>query len=72
MNGENKEQFISTLETALIMYSRERITGMKYRKDKPSGMEFVDISFVGGAVKHVNVSCDSCIAMMKDIYKALI
>ena len=70
MMGENKRAFVSALETALILYSRERIAKMEYTVTE-SGMELVKIQFSGGNTIMQDVTGDSCIAIMKDIWRAL-
>lgn len=76
MNCENKAGFISALESALMMYSREKITGLEYRRigqaagDAPA-MEEVVISFGSGYTKAVDITGDSCIAIMHDLWRAL-
>ena len=70
MMNENKRAFVSALETALILYSREKIAKMEYAVTE-SGTELVKIQFAGGHNKMINVTGDSCIAVMKDIWEAL-
>lgn len=66
---ENKRAFISALETALIMYSRERIKSIKYVcRDT---LEFVEIHYTSGTVQYQDITGDSCISIMKDIAHAL-
>lgn len=75
--AENKELFIGTLETALIMYSRENIAGLEYRrigeniKGDPAIEELI-IHYANGYDKAVDITADSCIAIMKDLARALI
>lgn len=68
---ENKTAFVSALKTALILYSREEITEMEYQR-RDDGTELVVISFVGGCTKKVNITGDSCIAIMSDVYRVLV
>ena len=76
MMNENKKAFISTLETALIMYSRENIAGLEYRrigeniKGDPAIEELI-IHYGNGYTKTVDITADSCIAIMKDLARAL-
>lgn len=70
MTNENKKAFISALETALIMYSRENITGLEYRKGDPAIEELI-IHYGNGYTKAVDITADSCIAIMKDLARAL-
>jgi hypothetical protein len=73
---ENKEEFISTLETALIMYSRENIARLEYCrigeniKGDPA-IEEIIIHFGNGYIKVIDITADSCIAIMKDLARAL-
>ena len=69
-NMENKKEFVEKLGTILIMYSREKITKLEYIN--ANGEELVRITFTNGYKKYVNIWGDSCIAVMNDIYKALI
>lgn len=68
---ENKAQFVAELGDLLSLHSREGIRWLKYHKYS-DGFEAVDILFESGAVKTVNVTGDSVIAIMKDIAKALL
>ena len=76
MKNENKKAFISTLETALIMYSRENIAGLEYRrigeniKGDPA-IEEIIIHYGNGYAKVIDITADSCIAIMKDLARAL-
>ena len=66
---ENKQAFISALETALIMYSSEQIKSIKYVcRDT---LEFVEIHYTSGTVQYQDITGDSCIGIMKDIAHAL-
>lgn len=68
---ENKAAFVAELGDLLSLHSREGIRWLKYYKDS-DGFEAVDILFESGAVKTINVTADSCIAIMQDVAKALI
>ena len=68
--GENKRAFVSALETALILYSREKIAKMEYFVTE-HGMEVVKIHFAGGNTVMQDVTGDSCIAIMHDLWRAL-
>jgi hypothetical protein len=70
MQNENKKLFVSALETALIMYSREKIAKLEYAVTE-SGMEVVKIHFTSGSTVIQDVTADSCIAIMHDIWRAL-
>jgi hypothetical protein len=56
------------------MYSREKIAGIEYKSHDEAweGLDTVDIRFANGHRKVIDVTGDSCIAIMKDIAKALI
>ena len=66
---ENKSMFVEKLGDLLVMYSRERIINMKYIKDNYH--EWVIIEYVDNTIR-VDVTGDSCIAIMHDIYKAML
>lgn len=68
--NENKRAFVSALETALVLYSREKIAKMEYTVTE-SGMELVKIQLAGGNTIMQDVTGDSCIAIMHDIWRAL-
>jgi len=68
--NENKRAFVSALETALVLYSRERIAKMEYTVTD-SGMELVRIQLAGGNTIMQDVTGDSCIAIMHDIARAM-
>lgn len=69
--GENKEAFVQELGELLAKYSRENIAGMNYEKDS-DGFEAVTIRYTNGYEKTANVTGDSVIGILSDIYKALI
>lgn len=66
---ENKKEFIRDLETALILYSRVDIKGLEYFQTEYD--EYLIIKFTTGWEKKVNITGDSCIAVMHDLYRAL-
>ena len=68
--NENKRAFVSALETALILYSREKIAKMEYAVTE-NGTELVKIQLAGGNTIMQDVTGDSCIAIMRDIARAL-
>lgn len=68
---ENKERFCEGLGTLLLMYSRTDVRNIEYRRDETKA-EYADITFMNGYKKAVNITCDSCIAIMKDLYNALL
>jgi len=68
---ENKAAFVDTLGYALRNYTRLGIGTVTYNKT-PDDRELVEILFLNGGIIRVEVTADSCIAIMQDIYKALI
>lgn len=69
---ENKAAFIDALSYALRNYTRLGIGTMEYiPPEYRGGTELVRIGFKHGITINVNVTADSCLAMMKDICKAL-
>ncbi len=68
--NENKADFTAELGALLAKYSREDIAALTYHMDD-DGFEAVTIRFGNGYEKTVNVTCDSVIAIMQDVYKAL-
>lgn len=69
--NENKQAFVEALGTILATFSREEIVRMDYDKDS-DGFEAVTIRYGNGYSRTVNVTGDSCIAIMHDVYRALI
>ncbi len=70
--SENKERFCEGLGTLLLMYSRTDVRNIEYRRDEEIMAEFADVTFMNGYKKTVNITYDSCIAIMKDLYNALL
>jgi uncharacterized membrane protein YobD (UPF0266 family) len=70
MMNENKRAFLSSIETALMLYSRIPITAIRYVVTE-NGFEFAEIHFVDAHVTRVNITGDSCIAILHDLYRAL-
>lgn len=70
MKNENKKEFIRDLETALILYSRENIKGLEYWVCNHE--EYMTIKFTTGFEKTINITGDSCVAVMYDLYRAMI
>ena len=70
MMNENKRQFLSSIESALILYSRIPITEIKYVMTE-NGFEYAEIHFVDAHVTRVNITGDSCIAILHDLWRAL-
>lgn len=69
--GENKAGFVQELGELLVKYSREDIAGISYEKDS-DGFEAVTIRYTNGYEKTANVTGDSCLGIMHDVYKALL
>lgn len=70
--NENKAAFVEALGEALAAYSElSGVQRLAYSKD-PDGFEAVTIYWNTGGEHTVNVTCDSCAAIMHDIYKALL
>jgi hypothetical protein len=67
---ENKAGFVQELGELLAKYSREDIEGMNYDKDS-DGFEGVTIRYDNDEERTINVTCDSCLAIMIDVYEAL-
>lgn len=66
-----KADFVAALGAALRNHSREDVMGIDYDAD-PDGFEAATILFTNGNTKTVNVTADSCAAIMLDVAKALI
>lgn len=66
---ENKKKFVEKLGLILMMYSREKIIELKYIKDNSN--DFLEI-ICTNYKKCINITGDSCIAIMNDVYKAMI
>ncbi len=67
---ENKKKFVEEPGKILAVYSREKIEGIRYI-EKESG-EFAEIAYTNGCVKYADITGDSCIAIMHDVYRALL
>lgn len=70
MKNDDKDNFTTALGNALRMFTREPIVSMRYNKDADS-TERVRIEYESGNVVWVDVTCDSCLAIMLDVYRAL-
>lgn len=68
--NENKADFVRELGELLRRYSREDIECMTYDMDN-DGFEAVTIRYGNGYEKSRNVTGDSCLAIMHDVYRAL-
>jgi hypothetical protein len=68
---DHKADFVAALGKNLRENSREEIFGLVYDGEM-EGFETVVILFTNGNTKAVNVTGDSCVAIMLDVTKALI
>lgn len=69
---ENKAAFVEALGEALAAHSElSDVQRLVYHKDG-DGFESVTIYWFGGGERTINVTCDSCAAIMHDVYKALV
>ena len=66
---ENKRKFVASMSDALVMYSRQSVVELAYMERDM--MELVMIRYTNGYVKYIDVTGDSCIAIMHDIWRAL-
>jgi hypothetical protein len=71
MKNEDKQAFIAALEHALQMYTREQVAALRYYVDNV-GRELVQIEYESGAKEYADITGDSCLAIMHDLYKALL
>lgn len=69
MKNENKKMFISTVENALLLYSRENIAQLEYWVC--NGDEYVTIKYTTGFERTINITGDSCLGIMKDVVRGL-
>ena len=68
---ENKELFCVKLGELIGRYTRNiEVEKIEYLKD--DYRELAVIHFINGYTKKVCITGDSCLAIMKDVYKALI
>ena len=71
MKSEDKATFVNVIGNALKLYSREPIGALRYFT-KDSGQELVQIEYESGNIIYQDVTADSCLAIMHDLYKALL
>lgn len=71
MKHDHKADFVTALGKNLRENSREEIFGLTYDED-PDGFEAVTILYTNGCTRTVNVTGDSCIAIMQDVAKAIL
>lgn len=68
---ENKQAFVDALSVVLTTYSRSGIKKIEYHQDS-DGFEGVTITYIDDFERTINVTGKSCLAIMHDLYKALI
>ena len=70
---ENKKIFVEQLGSLIIRQNRagKSIKNMYYEHGVPYDDEYVIIEYLNGNIKRINVTADSCIAIMHDIYRVL-
>ena len=66
---DNKKKFVEGLGTLFMMYSREKVKEFKYFEE--DSKELVEITYANDSCKYVNITGDSCISILRDIYYAL-
>ena len=67
---ENKKKFVEELGKILMMYSREKVEELKYINE--NSKEFVEITYTNRSVRYVNITGDSCVSILRDIYYAIL
>lgn len=68
---EKKREFIKALGDILREYSRENINYISYVRVNNCG-EYVVITFKNGYRKQIDITGDSCAAVLHDIYRVLV
>jgi hypothetical protein len=68
---ENKKLFVEKLGSLIKRQTRAGQTIKDLRYESSLIAERVVIVFYGGSTKAINITGDSCLAIMKDICKAL-
>ena len=66
---EKKREFIEALGDILREYSRENVNYISYAT--VNGQEYAQIVYMNGHRKQVNITGDSCAAILHDIYRVL-
>ena len=66
---DKKREFIEALGDILREYSREDVDYISYAV--VGGEEYAQIIYKNGHRKQVCITGDSCVAVMKDLYRAL-
>lgn len=67
---EKKREFIEALGDILREYSRENVNYIGYAT--VNGQEYAQIVYTNGHRKQVNITGDSCAAILHDIYRVLV
>lgn len=67
---DNKEKFIEMLGEALKLYSREPVEKLTYVRE--NSKEFVEITYTNGYKKYADISHDSCITVMRDVFQEMV
>lgn len=70
MAEELKNSFCAELGRVLRDYTRTDVMGLIYNKEGEE--EIVEILYKNFHTKKINVTGDSCIAIMYDVYRALL
>jgi len=63
--GVSKKEFIESLESTLKL-TRESVTKLELKDD-----ETVLIHFKGGYIKSVNITCNSAMAIVRDVARTI-
>ena len=66
---EKKREFIEALGDILRKYSRENVNYISYAA--VNGQEYAQVIYMNGHRKQVNITGDSCAAILHDIYRVL-
>lgn len=70
LTTEDKQAFVDALSTALTAYSRSGIKKIEYHQDS-DGFESLTIVYIDDFERTINVTGDSCIAIMRRVAKLL-
>lgn len=66
---ENKEAFVVRIGYLLTLDERSEVERVRYTRDGDE--EYVEITFTGGHIVAVNVTADSCGAILYDVGRAV-
>ena len=67
---EKKREFIEALGDILREYTLENVNYISYAT--VNGQEYAQIVYMNGYRKQVNITGDSCAAVLHDIYRVLV